>query len=833
MKNKKNREFSIFLCRVLGVPLTLGSALFMGTLALPEISHAQEGAMNDTEEVVVTARRREERLIDIPMSVNVFNEDLLKDLHVVTIDEISHRTPGLVFDTTTGISGSPSSASVFIRGIGQTDFTLVTEPGVGIYVDDIYLPHSIGNVVEALNLERVEVLKGPQGTLFGRNTIGGAVRVITRKPSSESFEGDVEVVLGEYNRVDVKGHVNVPVTDNLALRFSGLTQNWDGFVKRPNLGDTTGGKDASIFAVQARWQSERFTADLLYNKVRDRSSAAPHVLLAAGDGGGNQGAGVTLATDGSISAVLGRDEAVLMGSIAERLAAQLGGTAADYVWNASRVPTGCSAANAGQCLVDNTNLHILNDLDADTLGLTLDLSIDDSLSLKSISGYRGLTTNFGRDGVHSTVPVISVDSFIDVTSFSQEIQLSGDAANRVQWLAGFYYFNEDGFMDDDVRFNNFSLLSGGTVKTKSTAVFGQATWALTEQFDVTVGLRWTDETKTFTMDDQHQVLAGFGPSDKADAIWWLNPANTPANTNYGFILNFRNPDSTTRSVPAGCGNIGTTIVFECKLNETTVDYHAGVAWKFVEAQMIYLNYSTGFKGGGFQQRNANLPELPVFAAEEAGVFEVGYKTELFEQALRLSAAYFYTDYQNFQAAVTEGMGQGVSVTRNVGDATIQGFEIEATLAPTDHLLVVFSLAALNGKYKSLSASAVRAGLTLNHELPRLPDLQTSASLSYDLPIANGNSLTPRLDWSYSSSMFNGAGNAQELKRVSYNLINLSLTYQDRRNDFSYSLFWKNVTDEQFVTGGFVGTPSVGAALEYVDGAISRPSEWGIQVYKAF
>ena len=802
----------------------LKTTLLTVALGMSSGSHAQD----TIEEILVTARRREERLVDTPMSVNVFNGDQLRELHIATVDELSHSTPGLVFDSTTSISGSPSSASVFIRGVGQTDFTLVTEPGVGIYVDDIYLTHSIGNVVEALDIERVEVLKGPQGTLFGRNTIGGAIRVVTRKPQGERFAGDAEIIVGEYNRIDLKGHINVPVSENLAVRFSALTQNWDGFVERPNLGDTSGGKDTGIFAVQTRWQSERFTADLLLNTVRDRSSGAPNVLLAAGGGAGNQGASVD--ADGN---VLNNTGVVIANSIAEQLAARLGGDAADYVWNADRVSPGCSANNAGNCLVDTTNLRILNDLDVDTAGLTLNWQLSDSIAVKSISSYRTLTTNFGRDGVHSIVPVISVDSFIDVDSYSQEFQLSG-ALNHLDWLAGLYYFSENGFMDDDVRFNNFSLLSGGTVETESKSAFGQVTWEILESLDFTVGLRWTDESKKFIMDDEHQVLAGFGPSDPADAIWWLDPSHTPENTNYGFLLNFRNPNSTTRVIPSGCGNIGDTITFVCELKEDSLDYHLNFAWRPIENRTVYASYSTGFKGGGFQQRNANLAELPIFDAEEAQVLELGYKAYYLAGKLNFTAAVFNTEYSNFQGSVTEGAGQGVSVTRNAGDAVINGFEANATFSP-GRLLLTSSVAFLKGKYDSLSPEAVRGGITTDHELPRLPELQASASLSYSLPLSHekNSKITPRVSWSYSDEMFNDVINSAELERISYHLIDLSLTYENQKEGYSISLFGKNVTDEQFVTSGFFGTPSVGAPLEYVDGSISRPREWGLQVYKSF
>ena len=764
----------------------------------------------DIEEIIVTSRRREERLLDTPMSVNVFSGDLLRTLNIARIDEISHYTPGLVFDTTTTISGSASSASVFIRGIGQTDFTLVTEPGVGIYIDDIYLTHSIGNVVDALDIERVEVLKGPQGTLFGRNTIGGAIRVVTKKPHAE-WGGDVEVVMGEYDRIDVKGHINVPVSDNLAFRFSALTQNWDGFVDRPRLSDTTGDKDTGIFVVQGRYDTDRFTADLMWSTVRDRSNGAPNVLLAAGEGAGNQNT-----------------------AIATGLADALGGQAADYFWNEDRLPAGCSAKNADKCLVDNTDLKLNYDLDISSLGLTLDWDLGGSMSLKSISSYRSLETHFGRDGDHSAIPVISVDSFIDVASYSQELQLSGalDSNQSMQWLVGLYYFNEDGFMDDDVRFNNFSLLSGGDVETESTSAFGQITWAASAQVELTLGVRYTDESKTFSMDAQHQVAAF--SSAGGDAIGWLDPNNVPT---YGFKLAFRDPnknvDATTgRVIPSICSNVSDTI-FECEAEEDQVDYHANVAWSFRPDRLAYISYSTGFKGGGFQQRNANLPDLPLFGPEEARVTEIGYKADLFQRRLRLTTAYFRTDYTNLQVTVTEGAGEGVSVTRNAGDATISGFEAEVVTRLANGLQLAFSLATLDGEYDSLSPAAIKAGVTKDKDLPRVPKIQTAFSISYEAKLGGTKTLTPRLGWSHSDKMYNDAGNSQELERRSYDLIDLTLTYLDRAQDLSLSLFIKNATDEQFVTSGFYGTPSPSAPLEYVDGSISRPSEYGLSIRKGF
>ena len=180
-------------------------------------AYAQEAGFSDSsilEEIVVTARRREERLQDTPISITAFTGASLDQRQINRLSGIGSFTPNLMFDTGATFSGANSSASVFIRGIGQVDFTLTTEPGVGIYLDGVYMSQTIGSVLDLVDIERIEVLRGPQGTLFGRNTIGGAINVTSRKPADE-LQFDIKTTVGEDSRFDVRAGVNFPITDNL------------------------------------------------------------------------------------------------------------------------------------------------------------------------------------------------------------------------------------------------------------------------------------------------------------------------------------------------------------------------------------------------------------------------------------------------------------------------------------------------------------------------------------------------------------------------------------------------------------------------------------------
>lgn len=196
-------------------PLWMAVAVLVGTSLAPAVVLAQtEPGLSTLEEIVVTARKREESIQDTPISITAFSGDDLVSRQLDNIGQISESTPNLIFNERAGLSGNSGSTTVFIRGVGQLDFTLNVEAGVGIYVDDVYVSRSTGALIDLLDIERVEVLRGPQGTLFGRNTTGGAVSVTSKLPSEE-FEAKLGLTAGNYDRLDVYGTVNLPLSDNL------------------------------------------------------------------------------------------------------------------------------------------------------------------------------------------------------------------------------------------------------------------------------------------------------------------------------------------------------------------------------------------------------------------------------------------------------------------------------------------------------------------------------------------------------------------------------------------------------------------------------------------
>ena len=231
---------------------SLGGALCL--LAVGVEALETQGRGLTLEEITVTARRREENLQATPVAVTALTGEALETRAAATVDAVSQFVPNVQFDGAAALSGGAYNATVFIRGIGQNDFAIFSDPGAAMYLDGVYLGRSIGGIMDAVDLERVEVLRGPQGTLFGRNTIGGAVNLVSRQPGDE-FEGEVSLTGGSFNRLDGKAVVNIPFSDTFSTRFTVASINRDGYQERLTDGKDPGDRDATIGRVQALWNA--------------------------------------------------------------------------------------------------------------------------------------------------------------------------------------------------------------------------------------------------------------------------------------------------------------------------------------------------------------------------------------------------------------------------------------------------------------------------------------------------------------------------------------------------------------------------------------------------
>ena len=436
--------------------------------ALPIAAGAQVPDGTALEEVIVTAQKREQNLQDIPIAVTAFSAADIERQNFSNIAQLANFTPNVIFDTTTSISGLSSGAAVFIRGIGQIDFGLTTDPGVGTYVDGVYMSRSVGGVLDTLDVERIEILRGPQGTLFGRNTMGGAVNITSQRPGRE-FGGLAELTLGEFDRIDARAAVDLPLGDALGLRLSASSKQREGYVDRLLVGDTLGDENRQAFRASLLWTpTDRFEVYATADYAQIDENSAGSVL-----------AGIT----------------------------QAGNVIVYNLFDApnNRVPGfGDGIPYDERFITHNPDTTYADgptgtDLDIGGAALTLVWSLD-ALEIKSIAAWRTTSGEFFRDPDNSPLVITHTSNpDYDHEQFTQEFTFTGEL-RRLEYVAGLFYLTEEG--TDNVFVPLAPSLGFITnladIDNESVAAYGQATWHLNDRWRLTGGLRYTEDDKSFT-----------------------------------------------------------------------------------------------------------------------------------------------------------------------------------------------------------------------------------------------------------------------------------------------------------------------------------------------
>ncbi len=426
------------------------------------------------EEITVTARKVEENLQKAPVSVTAVTSKMLDNMSVNNLSQLDHLAPNLQFSP--GFSGSSSGANFYIRGVGQTDFIATSDPGVSLYLDGVYIGRTMGASLDSSDIERVEVLKGPQGTLFGKNTIGGAISVVTKRPAKEAG-GYVEGTIGNYQRMDARFSANAPLSDTLFAKISGVTRNNDGFAKRVLDGVRVGDDNDVGGRVQLLWvPSEEVDILLSVDGTHRRAHIAAHSNThVAASGGG------------------------------------------DYFTSLTGLDVLDFGPSSDPQKINTTSVRPTDNLDV--LGVSAEVNWDlGGAKLKSITAYREMDNQTAGDFDGTLALYNEQDVNQEQNQFTQELQLSG-TVDSLKWIVGAYYLKEN--IDQDVTnyyYPNYAVLPYGTglttsleIHTENVAAFGQATYNVTDQFSVTAGARWTHEKKDAA------IVAPF-PSPK-DASW--------------------------------------------------------------------------------------------------------------------------------------------------------------------------------------------------------------------------------------------------------------------------------------------------------------------------
>ena len=775
------------------VAVVVAAMLFTGTTVIHKPAHAQGRSSALLEEIVVTARKREENLQDAPIAVSAFTGDALDFRGVTEIGKLDQFVPNLVLNESTTYS-NVSNAAVYIRGIGQNDFTPVIDPGVGIYVDGVYLGRSVGAVLDIVDVDRIEVLRGPQGTLFGRNTIGGAISLSSKKPDEE-FGGKVDVKYGTDDRFNVRGTVNIPFGDKFFARLSAATFLQDGYVTRVVDGKDLGDQDVVALRGALRWlPTNNLDINWSVDYSRERENGNPFVLA------GIQPLNVGILTGGGPSMTLA----------ANTLAAQLatGGPPSVLGGEFFNVlhPSGfpfqflaCfSPQNANnpvcfnQQYIDNGDkkLNYSSDpsyqkLDVWGTGLTVDWQINEKLKVKSISSMRGFEGDFEGDQDGSPIRVSYLIDIYQHEQFSQELQLLGTSfADRLDWIVGGYYFEEDGKNINPVRFSQVYLQSGGHYDADSWALFAQGTWHFTDQLDLTFGLRYTEDTRNYLPDQYIEVLP-------------IGPLPIPG-TNIG-----------DRPLPYEWTSSGTSELVPM----------VNMSYRWNESLMTYITYSEGFKSGGYTQR-IFPPEAstPSFDPEFVKSYEGGFKFDGWNDRLRFNVAVFFTDYTDLQLLVADPSRLGPFVS-NAGDAEVVGVELEMLLNPAQGLFITGSAGMTDIDRTALGGGV--QGLTLDSPFQHVSKWTANAQIYKEFAIGDLGYLTPRFEWSYRTDWGTNSNNVPRvgddvlpggpfagvplsfgvpnpvLEEDDLHLLNASVRWDVRNSGLSVSGGVDNLTDEEY------------------------------------
>ncbi len=831
--------------------LLMGCSALAGGFSFAHPALAQE----QIETVIVTAEKRSENVQNVPIAITAFSGAAIQDKGIGDLHGLSNLTPNVNLDSGAPFSGDSSVLSASIRGIGQDDFAFNLDPGVGVYVDGVYLARTIGANVDLLDVQRIEVLKGPQGTLFGRNTIGGAISIVTRDPG-DKFMVQAQVTGGSFNRRDVALTTDIPISDSVRTSLTFQSVERDGYQRVVPYNNTAGytfdpvspdvatpyefnnrlgGQDHQSLRGKLVWDAnQNFNVMVTADWTHEDQSSIPNTVLQ-----------VFPNTPGAAGSIAGLYTACLAGATIGQLCSLPrangwppgpGLPPLDTEPNLVPINPQTTQAQLATGSIDTTYANGINyaKYDSEGASVTLTDNLGNDMTLKSITSYRHITWNIGEDldGSADHGDLLEVSDKQQQQQFTEELQVVGTAFDsRLSYVGGLYYFYENGFVHDWVPFDGGLLAVEDSdlnnLRTSSYAVYGHADYKVTDQIGLTVGARYSIENKFFTGGQQdlnglsYKASGCYPPTAPATTIVPLgtpfgNGQTVTASTTCQNFLQFPDPNHPFKYFPAGSDSR--------EFDEFTPT--VGAQYHVTEDAMAYFSWSKGFKSGGWTTRLSdpiNDPKLAEFNPEKAETYEVGLKSEWFDSTLQTNAALFYTDYSNIQ--LNEQVGAS-PVLKNLGDADIYGGELEAQALFGAGFSAHAALGYIDAYYTSLDPSVHPnppdpfSDITLHSKLPKTPMWKINVNPEWDHDLGNGQALQAQVSYTHTSSMYNDSLNTPLLKRPSLDLIDASVRFSFADDKYSVAVGGTNLTDRRYITVG-----SVNYAAGFVDGTYSPPAEW--------
>jgi iron complex outermembrane receptor protein len=766
----------------------------VGGIALGQAADDDAGRL---EEVTVTAQFREERLQDTPIAITAVTAEMLESRSQTSVFQVATQAPNVTLAPQGQANGSGIVA--FIRGVGQTDFNYALEPGVGLYIDDVYYPTLTGSLVDLLDLERVEVLRGPQGTLAGRNSIGGAIKLFSKKPTGEG--GSASLTYGSFDRIDARAVADFALfPDKFFVRLSGVSKSRDGYVDRRDYGcshpgsgvpsytvgmgcdlGTLGGQAYTAGRLSARWvASEAVELNIIGDITNDKSEAGADVLRQAG-------------------APLSIDD---------------GNPATPPVpYDCRFVPYGPQSCDPNR--PNDPYLSYANFLDSSPatsqqpfkpllvppvqhlnqsgVSATLDWRINDKFSVKSITAWRQYDSSWAQDVDGSPIASQQLLQTLVHDQKSQELRLNGTVmGDKLDFTTGLFWFDQDGTLEArvDLPYAGLDFIHGpDTTPSTTKAAFLQTTFHATDAMNISAGVRYSKDEKTYTYFRRN-------PDGSIPSVPCVGAPSSPTNA-------------------PNCALLGLFNVSDSFEGNRT-DWRVSLDYRFSDAIMTYGQVSTGYRAGGVNPRPFFAPgtmlpvlngsinpagpltdvnQLAAFEPETLTSYEIGFKTDMLDRRLRLNTAVFYNDYKDIILTSSACPISPCLQPNNIGAAEVKGLEVEAEFRPTDALMFDASASWLDFEYTETNFAL--SNVSTSMITPYTPEKKASVGGQYTWSLGSSGYLTARLDGSYTSEIFTEAINFATNRIDSYTLANARLTWRSQDNSWMTSIEGTNLTNEYY------------------------------------
>jgi len=784
--------------------------------AQPSAESAPQNAQggNQVGDIIVTAERREERIQDVPIAITALGSQELQNRGVQDIGDLASATPNVTFQTT---SQGVLATTVGIRGLRNNNIELVTEQPAAIYIDGVYQSTAIGSQsLLGPDVERIEVLRGPQGTLFGRNTVGGAVLITTRRPQPE-WEGRAMFGLASNSGMEGQAMINIPLAEGIATRFNVGYRADNGFANETTYGVRLGA-------------TRQFTArgQMLFTP-NDRVNILISADYLRGETDGNLTQPVFL-TDptfhdrltGATHSLTFTDLAIYYGlapipanyqTVRDRYFACAGGqpNLNSRCWSRSPglgpTTTGFFSANA-----DLSPGAFYRDYGG-AINMAFDLT--DNVQFRSITAYREFQSHSSKDYDNSPAIILQSTADPSASTLTQEGQLNGRLfQNRLKFALGVFYYRFDGeenatnLVLADLTGPNAANFLLNKLLNESLGFYGQTTFAVTDNFNLTAGLRYSIEDKSVHI-TQYQSRAA--------------PVNQVC----------------TLPLPnAECVN-------SANLHYTSLDYTFGADYKFNPDFMIYVRVARGFQAGGINQRSTTGVPFAAYQPQTAINYEAGFKLDAFDRAVRLDVAAFQTDITGLQRPVPQtfidSAGNPVTVvaTLNAADARMRGIEAELTWVPFRNARISAQVGYLDPQYGTFLATGPLGPNTLdlsNTDFQQISNWTFGISPSYTLPTSFG-SIHFQADYFYQSrqsmqpALSYPADDELPVPGViqpGYGLLNARIAARIG-DDTEIAIYGRNILDKRYITGSLNVANSLGFAFANV----GNPRVVGIQLSHNF